>query len=98
MQQWLAIMCLYAGVVSGRTQEVDHQQASSNISKASSSLPDLCFYRQPTDCPDLDADSNQRRCKRIENDGALCCNTDRQTLDSDLYHIGKHHTVEAYLR
>lgn len=92
--QWLAmIMCLCAGVASARTEE-DHQ--ASNVSGVSSSLPEHCFYRQPTDCPDLDADSNKCPCKRItlanapEGSAALCCNTDKQALEYGLSCIGKH--------
>lgn len=90
---WLAmIMCLYAGLASARTEE---DQQTSNVSGAPSSPPVQCFYRQLTDCPDLDTDSNKCRCKRItlanapEGDAALCCNTDSQTLEYGLSCIGE---------
>lgn len=99
--QWLAmIMCLYAGVASARTEE-DHQ--ASSIGGVSSSSPGQCFYKQPADCPDLDADPNKCPCKRItlanapEGNAALCCNTDRQALEHGLSCIGFQHSNISYV-
>ncbi|XP_012235587.1 protein halfway isoform X2 [Linepithema humile] len=90
--QWLAmIMCLYAGVVSARTEE-DQQTSSTN--GVSSLLPEQCFYRPQTDCPDVDGSSNKCPCKRItlanmpEGNAALCCNTDKRALEYGLSCIG----------
>jgi len=97
--QWLAmIICLYAGVASARTEE-DHQASS----VSGSSFPEQCFYRQPTDCPDLDTDPNKCPCKRItipnapESNAALCCNIDKNGLEHGLTCISKYCCCKGFI-
>jgi len=98
--QWLAmIICLYAGVASARTEE-DHQ--TSSLTGISSSFPEQCFYRQPTDCPDLDTDPNKCPCKRItipnaESNAALCCNIDKDSLAHGLSCISKYYCCKSFI-
>lgn len=87
---WTVItLWLYTGIANARTDEDQW-----NTSEISNSLSERCFYRPPTDCPQLDPKSNEcGACERIKfNQGyaALCCNTNMSALESDLSCIGKH--------
>lgn len=91
------MVCLYVGLASARTEE---DQQASNVGGVPNSPPVQCFYRPPTDCPDLDADVNRCPCKKITlanapvANAALCCNTDSRTLEYGLSCIG----MQVYMR
>ncbi|KAL2715101.1 protein halfway isoform X2 [Vespula squamosa] len=95
MQCQIVIICLlYVGVVYARTEEDQQASSASNtngITEIFSGLSEQCFYRPPSDCPDLNVDCP---CKKIslshnyESDAVLCCNLDNHTFEYGLSCVG----------
>ncbi|XP_020295692.1 protein halfway isoform X2 [Pseudomyrmex gracilis] len=96
MLRTVITLWLYTGIANARTDEDQW-----NTSEISNSLSERCFYRPPTDCPQLDPKSSEcGACERIKfNQGyaAFCCNTNMSALESDLSCIGFPHANISYI-
>ncbi|XP_043282733.1 protein halfway isoform X2 [Venturia canescens] len=87
--QWLAVMmCLYAGVASGRTEE--DQSSGSNGNAMIPALPERCYYEEASECPSPE-NGDACPCKRIllshsspDANAVLCCNVDSRNFETGL--------------
>lgn len=84
------------GVVYARTEEDQQASSASNTNGITEIFPGLseqCFYRPPSDCPDINTDCP---CKKInlshnyESDAILCCNLDNHTFEYGFSCVGEH--------